>query len=291
VLAAKTAQGVRQLRIEKTVPFMAASLAFMFLTIFVGIFRLMGLNSFPTGILSRLYAVHSIIMVFGFLAIIIMTERFAGVRLIPGAQKLKAPVIMVPSVALGVVAEIFGYAWQILIVRFFGAALLVAGCVAFMVTLRFLRRNSEAKLSFDFMTLSVVSLLLAALVSAFTLPVDDMGFIMLLLAFPVLFILGERIELTRIVSGPKSNAGFKRALVIAAASIVLFAVGSAGGFGLLVNLTFLIGSFLIFVVFVSVLIVEDQNLRLLLKSRRPIQHYVSRHVRVAYGWAWQWFTR
>lgn len=273
------------MRIEKIVSFMAAALAFMFLAVFTGIFRLMGMNFFATGILSGLYGLHSVIMVFGFLAVIVMTERVAGVRLIPEAQKLKAPALMVPSVAFGVVAEAFGYAWQILFLRFLGAALLVGGCVAFIVTLRFLRRSSEAKLSFDFMTLSVVSLLLAAIVSAFTLPVDDMGFIMLLLAFPVLFILGERVELTRIVSSPKNSLGFKRALMIAAASVFLFAVGSAGGFGALANVTFLLGSLLLLVVFVSILIVEEKNIRLLLKSPRLLQRYVSRHVRVAYGWA------
>ena len=265
--------------------FMAASLAFMFLALLVGIFRLMSLNFFATGILGGLYALHSIIMVFGFLAAIIMTERVAGVRIIPGAQKLKAPVVMVPFVTLGVIVETIGYMWQVPTLRFLGSLLLMAGCVAFIATLRFLKRNSEAKFSFDFMILSVVSLLLAAMVSAFTIPVDDMGFIMLLLAFPVLFILGERIELTRIVANPKSNKGFRRALVISAVGIILFAVGSGERFTMLANMTFLIGSVLLLVVFLSVLIVENHNLRLLLKSPRPLQRYVSRHVRVAYGWA------
>jgi hypothetical protein len=161
----------------------------------------------------------------------------------------------------------------------------MGGCVAFIATLGFLKRKSEAKLSFDFMILSVVALLLAAMVSAFTIPVDDMGFIMLLLSFPVLFILGERIELTRIVASPEINKRLRRALVAAAASIILFAVGSAELFTVLANLTFLIGSALLLVVFLSVLMVENHTLRMLAKSPRPLQRYVSRHVRVAYGWA------
>ena len=118
------------MRIEKIASFMAVALAFMFLAVFVGIFRLMSMNFFATGILSGLYGLHSIIMVFGFLAVIIMTERVAAVRLIPGAQRFRASALMVPSVAFGVVTETFGYAWQILILRFVGAALLVGGCVA-----------------------------------------------------------------------------------------------------------------------------------------------------------------
>ena len=105
--------------------FMAISVAFMFLALLVGIFRLMALNFFATGILVELYALHSIIMVSGFLAVIIMTERVAGVGIIPGAQKLKAPVIMVPFVTLGVIVETIGYTWQIPTLRFLGALLLI----------------------------------------------------------------------------------------------------------------------------------------------------------------------
>ncbi len=264
---------------------MGVSIAFMFLALLVGVFRLMSLNFLATGIFAGLYGLHSIIMIFGFLAAIIMTERVAGVRMIPGAESFKAPGVMVPLIMLGVVGEVIGYSWQLFTVRWLGALFLVASCLAFIVTLRLLRRETEAKLPFDFMILSVAALMLAALDSAFTLPVDDMGFIMLLISFPVLFIIGERVELTRIISGEKSNARFRRSIVVAAMSIILFAIGSTARFTMLGDLTFLIGSLLLLTVLISVLSAENQSLRILLKSPRPLQHYVSQHVRVAYVWA------
>lgn len=270
---------------EKTMIFMATSVAFMFLALFVGIFRLMSSNLFGMGIFVGLYGLHSIIMVFGFLPVIIMTERVAGIQTIPEAHKLKAQVTMVPSIILGVVAETMGYLWNFPILRFLGAMMLAVGCVIFIVTLKFLRTKSEAKPPFDFMILSVGSLLLAVIVSAFRLPVDDMGSIMLLISFPILFILGERIELTRIVSGTKRNGHFRRASVVAATSIGLFAVGSGEGFGQLAILSFLTGSILLLSVSVSVFVAESQTLRLLLRSPRPLQRYVSGHVLVAYAWA------
>lgn len=273
------------MRFDRTFAFMGVSIVFMFFALLLGAFRLMSLNLLATGIFAGLYGLHSIIMVFGFLAAIIMTERVAGVRMIPGAESFKAPGVMVPLIVLGVFGEIVGYSWQLLIVRYFGALFLAAGCLAFILTLRLLRRKTEAKVPSDFMVLSVVSLLWAAAVSAFTLPEDDMGFIMLLISFPILFILAERVELTRVVSNEKSKGRFRRAFVIASASIILFALGTAEPFSDIANLTFLIGSVLLLIVFISALITENQNLNLLLKSPRPLQHYVSRHVRVAYGWA------
>jgi len=264
---------------------MGVSITFMFLGLLVGVFRLMSLNFLATAIFAGLYGLHSIIMVFGFLAAIIMTERVAGVRMIPGAESFKAPRVMVPLIMLGVVGEMIGYSWQLPIVRYLGALLLVAGCLAFIVTLKFLRKKTEAKPPFDFMTLSVAALMLAAVDSAFTLPVDDMGFIMLLISFPVLFILGERVELTWIISGVKGNTRFKRTILVAAMSIVLFAIGSTARFTTLGDLTFLIGSLLLLMVLISVLITENQNLKVLLNSPRPLQRYVSQHVRVAYVWA------
>jgi len=272
------------LQFDKIALFMATSLAFMFLALFVGIFRLMSLNFSAPAVLAEMYGLHSIIMVFGFLAAIITTERVAGVRMIPGAQKLRAAVVMVPSITMGVVALAAGYIWQFQVLRYLGGIMLVIGCIAFMATLTFLRRSTEGKLPFDFMILSVVSLTLAAAFSALTLPVDNLGFIMLLISFPILFILGERVELTRIISTPRSNGRFRLAFVSAAASVLVFAVGAGERFTLLGNLAFLTGSILLLAVFLSVLITENQNLRSLLKSAKPLQHYVSRHVHVAYVW-------
>ena len=94
------------------------------------------------------------------------------------------------------------------------------------------------------MILSVVSLFPVAIVSAFTVPVDDMGFIMLLLSFPIRFILGERIELVRVVS-KSNNKRFRSAFMLVAFSVILFATCSTLQFSTLAILSFMAGSLLL----------------------------------------------
>ena len=260
--------------LQKTRAFMALSIMFMMLSSPIGIFRLMALDSLGTGILSALYGLHSVIMVFGFLAVMIMTERVAGLAALPIGRNARGQSALVPLIVLGLVAETVGYVIGPPVLRYFGAALLVAGCISFFLTLRLLRKNTEAKLPFDFMMLSVTSLTAAAVASAFTLPVYNTGFIMLLIAFPVLFILGERVELTRFVSGAVGISRFRLAVVIAGVGIALFMMGSATSFRTLSSLALLFGSVFLVMVFLSALIAEKHNVGQLLRSGRPLQRYV-----------------
>jgi len=115
----------------------------MLLAVVLGILRLMSSSFLGNGTLAMLYGLHSIIMVFEFLGGIIMTGRLVGVAWIPGAKKLRMHNIMVRMIFIGVIAEIVGYTLGPPTLRFLGASLLVTGCVIFLLTLRFLKRNSE----------------------------------------------------------------------------------------------------------------------------------------------------
>lgn len=263
---------------------MGLAFILMMFGLLTGIFRLMSLNFIATGILSGLYGLHSIAMVFGFLAAMIMTERVAGVALIPGAKDLGPSKIMVPLILFGVIAELLSYVLATPALRYVGAVSLMGGCLCFLATLRFLRRNTVSKLPYNFMMLSVVALLLAAGFSAFSLPIANFGFIMLLISFPVLFILGERVELTRLVGTATSSNLFRVAFSFAVVSTALFTVGSVRLLPVEANIVFLLGSLLLFAVFLSVLFAENRNIRRLLKSPRPIQRYVGIHVRIAHLW-------
>ncbi len=268
----------------KTIVFMGASIAFMMLALVTGIFRLMSLNSLSTGMLVEVYRLHSFIMVFGFLATIIMTERGVGVALIPGGAKIRSAIAMVPLTVSGVTVETVGYTLSLPFFTVVGAILLILGCVSFILTLRFLRNTSGAKLPFDFMLLAVIALLGAATISAFTVPANSVGFVMLLITFPILFILGERVELTTYTSTAVILRRFSIAFGIACMSVAFFLLGSGGFLPGLSSIIYFYGSLLLMVVFLLVLTAENQNFRRLLRSTRPIQRYVSIHVRIAYGW-------
>ncbi len=270
---------------QKPKIFIAVSVVFLILALLDGIFRMMADNGISTGILENVYGLHPVLMVFGFLACIVMAERVAGVTVIPDLKKSSAPLAMVPLISLGVVSEIVGYTigpdWS----RYLGAALLFAGCLAFIFVLFKLANKTGVKLPFYFMIISAVSLAAAAILSAFSLPAGNSGFIMLLLFFPLVFILGERVELTRFTSTPAATRRFGLAFVLVAAAVALFVLSSVlDSFFEAQMIALLVGSTLLLVTLFTVLLAESQNFKLLSKSKEPLQRYVFSHTRVAYAW-------
>ena len=265
--------------------FMAVAIFFLILALLDGIFRLMADNGINTGILENIYGLHSILIIFGFLACVVMAERVAGVTVIPELKNSSVPLAMVPLIVLGVVSEIVGYTigpdWS----RYLGAALLFAGCLTFIFVLFKLASKTGVKLPFYFMIVSAVSLAAAAVLSAFSLPAGNSGFIMLLLSFPLVFILGERVELTRFTSTPAVTRRFRLAFVLVVAAITLFALSSFLDYFFEAQMIALLaGSTLLLVTLFTVLLAESQNFKLLSKSKEPLQRYVFFHTRVAYAW-------
>lgn len=273
---------MKSLKITKAKLFFAVSIIFMILALLTGIFRLMSNDSMSTGILSNLYALHPIIMVFGFLACIVMAERVVGISVIPEIKDSKIPSLMVPLLALGVLSEIVGYTEGPIFFRYIGSAFLFAGCIVFELVLVQLTKKSGVKLPFHFMILSVFPLLGAAVISSMMLPAGQPAFIMLLLSFPMIFILGERVELSKFTSTKSSTKKFQTAFVASILAVASFIIATMLGsyqvdvvsFGLLMLLTTLL----------IVLSAEVSNFRMLAKSNLPLQRYVSLHTRIAYVW-------
>lgn len=273
------------MELKPKILFIAVAIIFLFLSLLVGIFRLMADNGLNTGILQNIYALHSILMVFGFLACIVMAERVAGISVIPDLQQSRLPLAMVPLVALGVVSELAGYSMGPRWLDYVGGVLLLSGCFAFIFVLFKLSGKTGIKLPFYFMILSAVSLSVSAILSAFSLPAGNLPFIMLLLSFPLIFILGERVELTRFTSSAASTNRFIISFILASSAIALFTLSSALYFLFDLQMMILsIGSLLLLATLIVVLLTENQNLKLLSRSREPLQRYVLTHTRVAYAW-------
>lgn len=256
----------------------------MFLALLDGIFRLMSDSGMDTGILRSIYTLHPILMVFGFLACIVMAERVSGISVIPKLAKSRTPLIMVPLILIGVVLEVIGYTTGPILLRYAGGIFLFAGSVVFIFVLAKLAQNSGAKLPFYFMIASGVSLAASAVLSAFSLPLGNFGFIMLLLCFPLAFILGERIELTRFTSKPSANQRFRLAFALSCVGVAAFVVSSFANYTKLQLLSSAFGSILLLATIVAILLGEIQNWKLLLMTKQPLQKYVVAHTRVAYAW-------
>ncbi len=187
-------------------------------------------------------------------------------------------------VILGTIGEVIGYMYSINFIIYMGSILLSAGFISFIIVLYLLSKKTNVKLSFWYMILSVSALLFASLLSAFYLPAGRHGFIALLISFPVLFIIGERVELSRFISSSIASSRFNNAFSLSVLSVMLFGLSTflpLDGQRLILTIGF---AFLL-VIILLVLQVESSNLKRLISMGQPLQKYVSIHVRLAYIWS------
>ena len=258
-------------------PFMGASIAFMLLALTVGIFRLMAQNGIRPVVLGNLFALHPLLMVFGFIAGMIVTERIAGVELLPHTKQTRLSLAIPPFIFAGMAVEMVGFLFGLTLASYVGAALLVISSLLFLSLLHSFLTMGREKISVLFMIVSGIALLLSALLSAFSLPAENVGFVMTLLLFPVVFVLGERVELTSLATKNPSDR-FIPALFWTAMALVLFGLGAWSwtwamalvAFGLM-GLTF--GFFLV-----------NEKKASSKAAVSPFQKYVSNHVELAYVW-------
>jgi hypothetical protein len=263
--------------------FIAIAVAFLFFGLTVGIFRLMSDNGIYTGILQNIYVLHPILMVFGFLACVVMAERVAGISIIQDLKQSRVPLVMVPLVTIGMLLELTEYTTGPTWLNYAGGAFLLAGCLAFIVVLMKLASKTGIKLPFYFMIVSAVSLSVSAILSALYLPLGNIPFIMLLLSFPMMLILGERVELTRFTASVSTTKRFRISFIFACASVALFTFSSAlTRFSELQTMVLFVGTLFLLATLVTVLVAE--NFRLLSKSKETLQRYVFVHTRIAYAW-------
>ena len=259
-------------------PFVGASVGFMLLALTIGIFRLMAQNGVGPILLERLYPLHPLIMVFGFICGIIVTERIAGVELLPHTRETRTSLVMPPLIFAGVLGETAGYLWGERLVVYVGAALLVASSLLFLRLLVSFLAGGRDRLSVFFMILSSLSLLLASCLSAFSLPAGNTGFVMLLLLFPIIFVLGERVELTSLATGARPS-GFAPALFLLAAAVALFGSGAFAALPASSELAAFAATGLAFGLFG----LKERGARPKGEAT-PFRRYVSRHVGGGDGW-------
>lgn len=267
----------------KTIPFMAISILFMMLALLSGVFRLMNENGVGPLLLVPLYGLHPLLMVFGFIAGIIMTERIAGIELLPASRDSRLSVSMIPFVFAGVTIEAIGYGIDSVLLRYAGALLLVIGSAIFLVLVRSFYREGRENLSVAFMMISAASLLISSVLSALELPAGNTGFIMLLLLFPIAFILGERVELTSLASG-RGPGRLRPTLVVLSICVILFGLGSTAYFLSGLRLANLAAFSLLAATFGLFLMEERADPRQTLQDVASLQRYVRLHVSMAYFW-------
>lgn len=259
------------------------ALSFMLLGLLLGLFRLMINNEILIRIIpfEHMYVLHGQIIIFGFLTILIMFERIVGLEVLPSGRKSITAKMMLPFFTAGFLSFLFGNLVGLRAVTLFGSALLVIGSILFAHTIRRLMSYSTESLSFGFMLLGTVALTSSSILSSSLLPVDRTSFALLLLSFPVLFILGERVELTKFSSAPSERRRLKAAFAVALVSLALLVLYAMLVRVLILIITSLVGYLLAFLV---VYLAENSSLRRLSASPSPLHRYVGLHTKFAYLW-------
>lgn len=173
-------------------------MSFMLNGFVAGLFRLFKDNSaFDLDVLGPLYNLHSFFMVFGFLGGLLMTERIVGSKDIPLAYGTSFSVPMLLSSIVGLLLLTAGWLIDSSYAAAAGGAVFAFGSILFTVLLLRLGMIAHDYSSFGIMATGTVSLALSSIIGGFRLPIDDYPLILQMLLFPVIFVLGERMELSR----------------------------------------------------------------------------------------------
>lgn len=238
------------------------------------LFLLHGVISQP--FLATFLPVHGHLMVFGFLAILLATERYIGALAFP----LNPIVHVMPFlVAAGTIIQLSGLIFGVLPLTVAGATLLVAGFIIYVYAITAVGRRSAQPLPFRYMSLAAITLISGAILSIRLSPVQNLPFMMLLLGFPILTVLGERVELTRFVAPAIS----------AQARYGLWFVGIAFALILFQTLSPTTATRPIMIAWILLLLAVAVPMtwgerKLMTRGEKPLHRYLGIHLVAAYGW-------
>ncbi|MEM0117261.1 MAG: hypothetical protein QXV32_02335 [Conexivisphaerales archaeon] len=264
---------------------LVSSLGFMLLGLLVGIFRLMnlhGIQVYPS-FLIPLYEAHPNIMVFGFLAPIIMSERYAGISIL-NLQKssILASRLMVPLTQAGLLLQIAGDFAGIFYFALIGSFLIFAGLLCFIFLMFSLSKKTGIRLPFYFMILSIFPLEAYAILTYRSGFISNAPEAVMLLLFPAIFIFGERIELTRYSTTSYSESKFRLGFY---GCILLFILTLAATVSSSDSSWLMASAFTIMIIVAALILTdESSNFKRIIKSKFPLQRYVMANVAVAYFW-------
>ncbi len=248
--------------------------ALLLLALLTGVFRLLsnqGVMAQPP--LTTVFPFHGEIMAFGFLAILLTTERYLGAA----AFKLHPVIHLMPFlVTLGAVLKVVGSLTSVGTVDTVGSIAVAVGAALYIYLLLEVSRQSAQPLPFRYMALGGVLLMGAAVISLRESPVQNMGFTLLLLGFPILTIIGERVELSRFLS----PTAYRRA------AFGLWAAAAAYALLLIEGGDYLVAAWAVLMALVALHLVRSELA--LVKageaSSQRLHRYLGRHLVVAYLW-------
>lgn len=250
------------------------SILFMLLAVVLGAFRLLTQQGITLTPLGFLQVHHGELIVFGFLAPLLMTERYLGAT----AFSLSPAVRFMPFLAVaGVVLKLVYWFTIVYVLNVLATLAVAVAVVMYIYLLVKVSRQSAQPLPFQYMVLGALALLAGVIIALVRSPVANPAFTLLLISFPVLTIIGERVELSRFLS-PRAHARARWGFWAAAAASLLLVIRT-GGIG---------GGYLLMAWAVLLALAAAPLLRpeltLVRLGQRGLHRYLGRHLVMAYIW-------
>ncbi|MEK7848164.1 MAG: hypothetical protein AAB270_04515, partial [Chloroflexota bacterium] len=253
------------------------AILFMLLGVVIGVVRLLfsgGITAQP--LLPRLNPFHGELMVFGFLAVLIVTERYIGAL----PFKLNRSIhYMTYLVAVGAVLKVAGLVAGRQPLDALGSIVLAVGLVIYLYLLWGVGRQSAQPLPMRFMMLGGLLLLLTSLITIGKPATGNLALTLLMLSFPVFTILGERIELSRFLA-PAVHARARWGLGLVAVASALLLVEVLAGTGV-ARLIYVAWAVLVAALAVPLFWAERPLMR---GGTAGLSRYLGRHLLLAYLW-------
>lgn len=251
------------------------AIVIMVLGVVLGTLRLLSLHGIldPTP-LASLQPHHGELMVFSFLAILILTERFLGAAtfsLHPVVNSL--PFLMVGGGVLKLLSWIAGVA----ALNLAGSIVIATGVILYIYLLYKVGKQSAQFLPVYFMILGALVLLVAAILNVAISPTGYLPYILFLISFPMFTIMGERVELSRFLSPQVYRRARWGLWVIVAATILLLLRI------LVVDSRYLVTAWAGLLA-VAVVGLFRSELTLVKMGQRGLHRYQGQHLLFAYGW-------
>ena len=251
-----------------------AALILGLLAVVLGGLRLLTTQGIAATPLATLQAHHGELIVFGFLAPLILTERYLGAI----AFHLPRSIHAMPFLAtLGGLLKLCSWLSGATILNTLGSISLTIAIVFYVYILNMVAKQSAQPLPFRYMGLGAAALLAGALLNISRSPVGNPAFTLLLISFPIFTVIGERVELSRFLSPTVFRRAQWGLWAVTLGSILLLLRITA------VNSSYLLIAWAIFLA-IAVAPLVGPELTLVRMGRSGLYRYLGWHLIVAYIW-------
>jgi hypothetical protein len=187
---------------------MAASIVFLITGFSIGMARLGKQHGFLVNdVLEEYISAHPVLMVFGVIGGLLIAEKMETMSKFLIFKKVPISYFIIATMLPGVLIFTLGYTFENAILRYTGSALVAITGILFMGFM--ISRKNHGNLGVKLiMGSSLMALTLSSIAESITSAVESAAVALLLLSFPVIYILGERIELGQMRSIGKNTMRF-----------------------------------------------------------------------------------